>query len=49
MDADWIPTALIGQSAARIHHVQMGREIVIITWIVEECFSVAMTIVQMDQ
>ena len=40
---------IYGQSAARIHLVQMGREIVIITQIVKEHFSVAMTIVQVDQ
>ena len=49
INVDWIPTAPIGQSATRIHHVLMGREIVIITWIVREHFSVAMTIVQVDQ
>ena len=40
---------IYGQHAARIHHVLMGREIVIITQIVKEHFSVAMTIVQVDQ
>ena len=49
INVDWIPTAPIGQSAARIHLVLMGREIVIITRIVREHFSVAMTIVQVDQ
>ena len=49
INVDWIPTALIGQIAARIHLVLMGREIVIITLIVMEPFSVAMTIVQVDQ
>ena len=48
MDAEWIPMALIGQTAAREYHVLMGREIVIFTLIVKEHFSVAMTIVQMD-
>ena len=49
INVDWIPTALIGPSAARIHLVLMGREIVIITQTVKEHFSVAMTIVQVDQ
>ena len=40
---------IYGQSAARIHLVLMGREIVIITRIVREHLSVAMTIVQVDQ
>ena len=45
----WIPTVLIGQIAPRIPHVLMEREIVTITLIVKEHFSVAMTIVQVDQ
>ena len=49
INVDWIPTAPIGQSAARIHLVLMGREIVIITLIVKEHSSAAMTIVQVDQ
>ena len=49
INVDWIPTAPIGPIAARIHLVLMGREIVIITLIVKEHFSVAMTIVQVDQ
>ena len=49
INVDWIPTALIGPTAARIHLVLMGREIVIITRIVKEHFSVAMIIVQVDQ
>ena len=40
---------IYGQSAARIHLVLMGREIVIITLIVKEHFSVALTTVQEDQ
>ena len=49
INADWTPTALIGQSAARIPLVPMGREIVIITPIVRDHYFVAMTIVRMDQ
>ena len=48
-NVDWIPTALIGPSAAWIHLVLMGTEIVIITQTVMGFFSVAMTIVQVDQ
>ena len=49
INAVWTLTLLIGQDAARVHLVLMGREIVIITRIVREHFSVAMTIVQVDQ
>ena len=49
INVDWIPTAPTGPSAARIHNVMMGREIVIITRIVREHFFVAMTTVQVDQ
>ena len=49
MDVDWIPTVLIGQSAAKPPGVLMGKVIVIITLIVKEHSSVAMTIVQVDQ
>ena len=47
MDVDWIPTALIGPSATRILHVLMGKETAMMTLIVREHYSVAMTIVQM--
>ena len=40
---------IYGQNAARISHVLMGRVIAIITLIVKEHFSAAMTIVQVDQ
>ena len=40
---------IYGQRAARIHYVLMGRGIAIITRIVREHFSVAMTTVQVDQ
>ena len=49
INAALIPTALIGPSAARLHLVLMGREIVIITQTVKEHFSVALTMVQVDQ
>ena len=49
INAALIPTALIGPSAVRLHLVLTGREIVIITRIVMEDFSVALTIVQVDQ
>ena len=49
INVDWIPTAPIGLIAARLHLALMGREIVIITRIVKEHFSAAMTIVQVDQ
>ena len=39
----------LGPSAVRIPHVLMVREIVIITLIVKEHFSVAMTTVQVDR
>ena len=45
VNVDLIPTVLIGPSAARIYHVLMGKETVIITLIVKEHFSVGMTIV----
>ena len=49
INVDWIPTALIGLSAAQFHLVLMGREIVIITLTVQEHLSVAMIIVLVDQ
>ena len=49
INVDWIPTALIGLSAARIHHVLMGRAIVIKTQNVKVYLSVALTTVLMEQ
>ena len=47
INAALIPTALIGQSAARIPLVVMGREIVMKTQDVKVYLSVALTIVPM--
>ena len=49
INADWIPTARIGPSVARVHHVPKGKETVIITLNAREHYSVAMTIVKVDQ
>ena len=49
INADWIPTALIGPIVVKIIRAIKGREIVTIILIVKEHFSAALTIVQVDQ
>ena len=43
INVDWIPTAPIGQSAARIHLALMERVTVIMMGNVKACLFVAMT------
>ena len=44
----WIPSALIGPSAARSHHALVERGTVIIIWTVMAYYCVAMTTAQLD-
>ena len=48
INVDWIPTALIGQTAARIHHAVMGRVTVIMTLNVMVYCCVAAITVKVD-